>query len=56
MTRLVRHIRPKLRSHDAVPRRAVAGVELLLYIRCYVLFYIPLVDGLQWGTERKMRE
>lgn len=37
VARLVGHVRSEIASHDAVPRRIVLLVELLLYIRRYVL-------------------
>jgi len=44
---LVRHIRTEVPAHDAVPRRVVFLIELLLDIRGDILLYIVLFDRLR---------
>ena len=47
--RFVRHVRPKVSSNDAVPRRVVFFVEFLLDVGCYVLLDVELLHRLR-GT------
>lgn len=49
MARLVRNVGAKVPADDAVPGGVVLLVELLLYIRGYVLFDIVFLDSLS-GT------
>ena len=47
MLGLVRHVRAKVAADDAVPRRVVLFVELLLDVRRYILFDIVFFECLK---------
>ena len=53
--RLVRHVRAEVAPHDAVPRRVVLLVELLLDVRRDVLLDVVLLEGLPSRARARLR-
>jgi len=49
--RLMCHVAAKVTSYDAVPRRVVLLVKLLLDVRRYILFNVVLLERLRCAVD-----